>query len=76
MTGTLHGDQYTFLITTCLFLLRIKNVSDKRCSENQNTHFVLSIFFNRAIYENVEKYCRAGQAIDDNMAHAHCMLDT
>jgi len=24
----------------------------------------------------VEKYCRAGQATDDNMAHAHCMLDT
>ena len=23
----------------------------------------------------VEKYCRAGQATDDNMAHAHCMLD-
>jgi len=21
-------------------------------------------------------YCRAGQATDDNMAHAHCMLDT
>jgi hypothetical protein len=24
----------------------------------------------------VKKYCRAGQATDDNMAHAHCMLDT
>jgi len=24
----------------------------------------------------VEKYCRAGQAADDNMAHAHCVLDT
>jgi len=24
---------------------------------------------------NVEKYSRAGQAADDNMAHAHCMLD-
>ena len=24
---------------------------------------------------NAEKYCRAGQATDDNMAHAHCMLD-
>jgi len=23
----------------------------------------------------VEKYCRAGQATDDNMAHAHFMLD-
>ena len=24
----------------------------------------------------MEKICIAGQAIDDNMAHAHCMLDT
>jgi hypothetical protein len=24
----------------------------------------------------VEKYGRAGQITDDNMAHAHCMLDT
>ena len=24
----------------------------------------------------MEKYCRAGQATDVNMAHAHCMLDT
>jgi len=24
---------------------------------------------------SVEKYCRAGEATDDNMAHAHCILD-
>jgi len=23
---------------------------------------------------NVEKYCRAGEATDDNMARAHCVL--
>ena len=23
-----------------------------------------------------KKYCTAGQATDDNMANAHCMLDT
>jgi len=41
------------------------------------THILSSItFFEiRAIWDNVEKYCRAGQATDD-MAHAHCMLDT
>jgi len=31
---------------------------------------------NRAVYEiMLKKYCRAGQARDDNMAHAHCMLN-
>jgi len=24
----------------------------------------------------VEKYCRVGKATDNDMAHAHCMLDT
>jgi len=40
--------------------------------------FVQYFFFeNRAFYEITwKKYCRAGQATDDNMAHAHCMLDT
>jgi len=26
------------------------------------------------LWGNVERYCRAGQATDDNMAHAHYML--
>jgi hypothetical protein len=36
----------------------------------------LFVFKNRAVYENVEKYCAAGQATDDNMAHVHYVLDT
>jgi len=28
------------------------------------------------LQDNVEKFCRAGQAAYDNMARAHCMLDT
>jgi hypothetical protein len=32
---------------------------------------------NRAVYEIMWKeYCRAAQATDDNMAQAHCMLDS
>jgi hypothetical protein len=31
---------------------------------------------NYAVYENVEKYCIAVRATDDNMAQAHCMLGT
>ena len=26
------------------------------------------------LWDNVEKYCREGEATDDNMADAHCML--
>ena len=38
------------------------------------THFFFRKFYR--LLENVEKYCRHGQATDGNMAHAHCMLDT
>jgi len=35
------------------------------------------VLANRPIYEIMwKKYCRAGQATNDNMTHAHCMLDT
>jgi hypothetical protein len=44
------------------------------------THFVFNIFFfveNRTVYEMMwKKIFSAGQATDDNMTHAHCMLDT
>jgi len=28
------------------------------------------------LLDNVETYCKAGQATDNNMAHAHSMQDT
>ena len=52
MTGTLHEDQYTFLAIFRSFLLRMRNVSDKSCKENKNTHFMLCNFFeNLTAYE-------------------------
>jgi len=48
----------------------------------KKTHILYSIslffFFRKScrLWDNVEKYCRAEQATDDNMAHAHCILDT
>ena len=60
-------------------LLRMRNASDRSCRANQNTHFIFSNFIFRKswlLWDNVEKYGRAGQAICDNMAHVHCMLDT
>jgi len=73
VTGSLH-----LLIISHSFLLRMRNVSDKSCTENQNTHFVFSNFFSQKPYrlgDFVGKCDRAGHATDGNMAHAHCMLD-
>jgi hypothetical protein len=57
ITVTSHEDVFTFMTICRLFLLRMRNISDKSCRENQNTHFVFSNFFpkNRAIYEIVSK---------------------
>jgi hypothetical protein len=54
-SGTLQEDQYnlTFFIISRTVLLRMRNVSDKICRENQNTHFTFNNFFfeNRIIYK-------------------------
>jgi hypothetical protein len=49
--------------------------------EEIKTHVSRSVtlFFsqkNLSLRDNVEKYSRAGQAIDKGMAHVHCVLDT
>ena len=81
ITGTLYEDRYSFLIISRSVLLRIRNVSDK-VVEKIKIHILCSITFffflqNRAVLrDNVEKSRRARQATDDNMAHAHCVLDT
>ena len=36
------------------------------------THILRSIIFFFRLWDKVEKYCRAAQATDDNMAQAHC----
>jgi len=46
--------------------------------EKNKTHILCSVALFRSScrsLDNVEKNGRAGEARDDNMAHAHCMLD-
>jgi len=47
--------------------------------EKIKAHILFTVNLSRKLFgflDNVEKYCRAGQATDKNMMHAHCMLDT
>ena len=56
ITGTLHEDLCTFILVSQGILLRIRNVSDRSCTENQNTIFMLHNFSeNCAIYEGMWK---------------------
>jgi hypothetical protein len=52
ITGTLREDQYAFMIISCSFLPRIRNISKKSCREYQNTHFM----FNNPFFENFAVY--------------------
>jgi hypothetical protein len=44
-TGTLREDLSTIVIISLSFLRRRRNISDKSCRDNQNTHFILHNFF-------------------------------
>jgi len=78
ITCTLPEDQYTFLIISHSFLLKMTNIFRKNCRENQNTYFTFSNIWRKSyrLWYNVEKYSTAGQATDDNRAHARCKLYT
>ena len=68
--GTWYDDLCKFMIISRWILLTLRNVSDKRCRESQNTFYVLLLFFFRnscQLWDNVEKHGRptARQATHD-----------
>ena len=71
ITATLHEDQCTFMIISRWILLRMRNVSDKSCRENQNTRFIFNNFFfplkSYRLWYKVEKYGTSRQATDGNI---------
>jgi len=78
ITDTLHENQYTFLITSRSILLRMRNVKDK-VVQKIKTHILCSVpfFENRTAFEILWKnMAQPDRPQHDNMAHAHCMLDT
>jgi len=75
--GTLHEDQYTFWLYLAHFFLEWE-MSQTKVVEKIQTHFTFNNFFLKScrLWDNVEKYGRARQEADNNMAHVHCTLDT
>ena len=66
--GTVHVDLRALMIIP-RWILKMRNVSDKTTTENQNTHFVFSNFIPKIIllWDNVESYDKVGQATDNNI---------
>jgi hypothetical protein len=73
---------YTFSIISRSILRRMINVSDKIYREAWNTHFmfnnfVIFLFENLVLYGIMKKnIVQRSRPYKNNMAHAHCMLDT
>jgi hypothetical protein len=63
------------MITFRSVILRLRNVSDRSCIENQNTHFIFSGFLTKTVrfcLGNVEKFCRTGEDTDDSITRRLC----
>jgi hypothetical protein len=72
--GTVHENLCTLVIISRWIFFRVRNFSDTRCRENQNTHFMFSNFFQKLhhVWDNVEKYGTAREVTDDNIIwHIH-----
>ena len=69
--GTLHEDVFTFMAISGRIILGIRNVSDKFCTENQNTNFM----FNNSppspqscnLWDNGKEHGAARDNTDDNI---------
>ena len=72
--GTLHEILCALMIIYGLILLTVRNFSDWRCIEIQNTRFLFNSFIEKShhLWENVEKYCTVRQVTDGNIIwHMH-----
>ena len=67
ITGTLHENLCTFVIISHWILLRLVNI--QKLVQKVKTH-ILCALFSRILcrlWDNVERYCIAGHATDDNI---------
>jgi hypothetical protein len=64
-----------FMLISRWILLRMRNVADKNFRENQKIFCLIFFWRSCCLWNNVEKYGRAGShRWQYNTAHAHCML--
>jgi hypothetical protein len=71
----MQTDICAFMIISRLFLLRMRNVSDKCGRENRRSHFEFNNFFRKSctIRNRVQTHRTDGQATDDNIIRRMCL---
>jgi hypothetical protein len=74
ITGTLRGDQHTLMIISHWIIYRMRNVSGKSYRGYPNTYIIANKFLNiMPLWDDVEKYCRAGHATNDSIMQHTCI---
>jgi hypothetical protein len=58
-TCTLQEDICTFMIKSCWILCKVRDISDKCCRENRNTHFMCIFFKSCRLVNNVENIVKS-----------------
>jgi len=74
-TDTLHEDLCISMTISISLLPTLRKVLHKRCPEKNTNPFDKAFLKIVPFMRYVEKCDRAGQATNNNMAHAHYMLD-
>jgi hypothetical protein len=71
-----NNGYFTFMTKTPLLLLRMRNISDKSCIENQDTHFMFNNFFSesRGVYEIMWKNTAVPDRPQVTIQHGACAL--
>jgi hypothetical protein len=77
ITGTLHGDVLIFMTISRYIVLRMRNVLEKVCRENQNTHVLFNnvSFENRAVYEIMSKNMVEPEGPQKTSQHGACTYE-
>jgi hypothetical protein len=69
--------RFTFMAISRWFLIGMRNISNKSCRENRNTHFTLSDLFLKIVrlWQWGTWWSQRGHILRHNMAHTRSMLD-
>ena len=80
ITSAVQQDRCTFMIISRSEFFSERQTFHRDIVHKIKTHFTFNnvFLFQKfcLLLDKMEKYCRAGQATDDNITHAPCKLDT
>ena len=74
--GTLRKNLYTFMIVFRCIILKMRTISEEGCKKIIAHILYSATVFRKSfrLWDNVENYCRAGEAAKYNINTAHALF--